>query len=185
MVRLRVILCLIFLLGPTLPPAPVIGAESSKSGEYTLKAAFLYNFAKFVEWPTETLERTESFKVGLLGKDPFGKELDELMRGKTVHNKPLVVQRLESLEAAADCQMIFISASEADRLEEILKTLAGRPVLVVGDMPRFIHRGGMVGLSVENQKVRFSINEKPADAAGLKISSQLLKLAKMVKKAED
>jgi hypothetical protein len=147
--------------------------------EYQIKAAFLYNFAKYVEWPADTPGASKPFTLGILGKDPFGTHLNEL-EGKTVHDRQLVFKRLANTQEAAGCQVLFISRSEEGRLDQILASLDGTPVLTVSDMHRFTQRGGMVGFSMEEQKVRFNVNLKAAETHALRISSQLLKLAKNV-----
>ena len=146
-----------------------------------MKAAFLYNFAKFVEWPPDAIKNSgDSFVVGILGEDPFDKDLEAGFNGKSVQDKKLIFKRLSSLEQASDCQVIFISRSEEERLGSILGKLRGSPILTVSDMDEFIQRGGMVGFVVENNKVGFNINRTVAEGAGLKVSSQLLKLAKTI-----
>jgi len=159
----------------------LVFAEAPASSEYEIKGAFLYNFAKFVEWPPNAFEKNaDSFVIGILGHDPFGSTLDEILDGKTIQDKKLVLRRLNHIEEAAACNVLFISASKQSELPIILASLNQYPVLTVSDMPGFIEHGGVVGLSVENKKVRFGINVKAADSTGLKVSSQLLKLAKTI-----
>jgi hypothetical protein len=180
MVRYFKIGILTFLLISFLP---VLHAETNALSEYDVKAAFLYNFAKFVEWPPEVFKNSgDSFVIGILGDDPFDKNLEAELNGKTVQDKKLVFKRLLNLQEASDCQVVFISASEEDLLSAILAKLQGSPVLTVSDMKRFIQRGGMVGFSLDKNKVGFNVNRTVAEGAGLKISSQLLKLAKTIVK---
>jgi len=148
--------------------------------EYQVKAAFLYNFAKFVEWPAELLANDPSFVIGLLGEDPFGPLLDEAVAGKTVRDKRIVVKRFSRLEDAAGAHILFISDSEAGNVSRIVKGLSRTPVLTVSDIERFAERGGMVQLETEQNRVRFAINVAAVERAGLKPSSQLLKLARIV-----
>jgi len=156
-------------------------AESISSREYEIKAAFLYNFAKFVEWPPDAFQKNPGhFVIGILGPDPFGSDLDDLLEGKTIQDKSLVLKRIAIPQDATSCHVLFISSAKEEELDSILIALKGLPVLTVSDMDQFIQRGGVVGFTLEGKKVRFSINTKVADQAGLKVSSQLLKLAKTV-----
>lgn len=152
----------------------------SQAPEYKVKAAFLYNFAKFVEWPAETLAKDPSFVIGIVGEDPFGKLIDEAVAGKTVRDKPIVVKRFSRIEDAAGAHILFISNSEAEHVPRIVKQLNRAPVLTVSDINRFAERGGMVQLETEQSRVRFAINIAAVERAGLKPSSQLLKLARIV-----
>jgi hypothetical protein len=172
----------VLLAGLAIMVAGLLPAQHTRHDEYEVKAAFLYNFAKFVEWPPEAIDKTgESFVIGILGRDPFAKEWKDQLDGKVVQDRKLVFRRLSSPAEAAGCRVVFISDSEAGEVSDILAKLEGPPVLTVSDVGRFIQRGGMVGFSVEQNKVRFSVNVTAAEKAGLKISSQLLKLAKTVK----
>jgi hypothetical protein len=162
----------------------VTGAASSaradEAGEYKVKAAFLYNFAKFTEWPDRAFTGpAEPMSFCVMGDDPFGDALDSI-KGKTVKEHKVVVKRMSGRSDAGSCHVLFISSSEDGRLEEIISALGQAPVLLVGDMNRFAQRGGMIKFLVENNRVSFEINAGAAKGAGLKISSQLLKLAKTV-----
>lgn len=153
-------------------------AQSRMALEYQVKAAFLYNFARFVEWPTDAFAQTgNSIIVGLIGKDPFGMVLDEALRSKVVHQRKIVVRRFQRLEDVGECHVLFVSASEEPQLGNILKSVGGASILTVGDMDGFAERGGIIGFRKQDNKVRFEINADAAAHAGLKISSQLLKLA--------
>ncbi len=146
--------------------------------EYQIKAAFVFNFAKFVEWPAAN--NSGPFVIGIFGRDPFDGTLDSTVEGKTVHGKPFAVRRYGTPAEVKACDLLFVSAAETKHLPEILRALAGRSVLVVGEGTEFIDAGGSIGLVVEADKVRFEINSAAAERAGLKISSQLLKLARRV-----
>ena len=151
------------------------------SREYDLKAAFLYNFTAFVTWPEGALPSPEiPFVIGVLGHDPFGAALDEIVAGEKVGSHALTVRRLEHLDQAADCQILFVSASEARRVPDILKHTANRPVLTVSDLPDFARAGGVVGFSTENNQLRLHINAASARRAGLTVSSKLLRLARVI-----
>jgi hypothetical protein len=141
-----------------------------------MKAAFLYNFARFVEWP----DRADTMQICVLGRDPFGRVLDDTLQGKKVHERTLRVLRLTRMEEAANCQLLFVSPSEEARLPAILTELKGRKVLTIGESPQFVRLGGMIAFHVENQRVRFQINLRAVEQSGLIMSSQLLKLATLV-----
>lgn len=156
-------------------------AQSPSLTEYEVKAAFLYNFGKFVEWPSAAFPNTgEYLVIGVLGENPFGTILDEAISGKTIQGKKLVVKRFTRVKDALNCHILFISSSEESRLTEILTTLANTSVLTVGEMQEFARRGGMIRFRMENNKVRFEINLAATERAGLTVRSQLLKLATVV-----
>ena len=148
--------------------------------EYAVKAAFLFNFAKFVKWPAEADPNEEStIPICVLGADPFGPALDSI-DGKVVSGRRVEVRRMKRLEPLEACRILFICKSEQERLHKILRTLKDTNVLTVGDMEGFAQIGGVINLIVVQGKVRFEINVDAAQQAGLKVSSQLLKLARIV-----
>ncbi len=166
----------------------VTGAENLRStphGEYQVKAAFLYNFAKFTKWPSGTYaDASAPLLVCILGQDSFGKALDALA-GKRINGRPVAVSRLAGVEEARQCQVVFISESEEERVSEIIGYLAGRPVLTVCNAPSCTRFRGIIHLKVVAQKIRFAIDIDCADSAGLKLSSKLLALAdKVARKAQ-
>jgi hypothetical protein len=149
--------------------------------EYEVKAGFLYHFGWFVEWPAATVQdRTDSFIIGVLGANPFDGVLDEVMEGKTIRERPGVVKYYQRVEEATASHILFISAAEESHLPAILAKLDGTSVLTVSDIARFAERGGMIGLRIVDRKVHFDINVRAVEQAGLKLSSQLLRLAKVV-----
>ncbi len=156
-------------------------AQSTASREYQLKAAFLFNFAQFVEWPTNTFTNVEEpFIIGILGEDPFGKALDETVQGETIQKHKLVIVRSRRAEDLAACQILFISKSEKNRVAEILPKLTARKILTVSEVQGFASHGGVINFFLEGNKVRFEINPATAQREGLKISSQLLSLGKII-----
>lgn len=156
-------------------------ARAEAPTEYQVKAAYLFNFAKYVEWPRGTFKTEDApIVIGVVGEDPFGEALDDALEGKVVEGRKLVAKRFASAEDARGAQIVFIAASEEPRLRQDLATLSGRSVLTVGDVDRFAERGGIAGFYTEGSKVRFRINVAAAARADLKISSQLLKLARIV-----
>ena len=169
---------LVFLLGASLFAAQ-LRAQAFK--EYDVKAAFLYHLAQFVDWPPEAFPAPENpLVVGVLGADPFGKALDEIVQDEVVKNRKLKVQRYHSMEEIEVCHILFISQSEGGRLDQIFSSLKGRKILTVGDTDGFAQRGGMVRFLTEKNKVRLRINIDAAKAAGLTISSKLLRAADLV-----
>ncbi len=153
-------------------------AQNRPPSEYQIKAAFLYNFAKFVEWPPRAFAGPQApIIVGVLGKNTFGDDLERTIRDKTVNNHPLEFKAFHSATEATNCHILFISASEKDHLPKILKSLRGASVLTVSETDRFIETGGMINFVIEDSKIRFQINDDAAKQAGLTISSKLLSLA--------
>ncbi len=170
---------LIALLLVPLALWPACG-QAAPVGEYEIKAAFLYNFAKFVEWPKCTdCKADRPFVIGILGDDPFGADM-ALLVGKQVKERPLRVVRAATLDELGGCDVLFISNSIKDKLAGILKKLGSKPVLTVGDTAGFAQAGVMINLYQIGNKIRFEINSRAAEKAGLKISSHLLRLARIV-----
>jgi YfiR/HmsC-like len=153
-------------------------AQQVKPSEYQVKAAYLYNFGRFIEWPAKVTEAGGgSFPICVLGQDPFGPTLTATLSGETINGKSVVARRIPGPEEATDCRIVFISASESDRLKQILASLADASVLTVSDLPGFSQRGGMVQLTMEGNRVRFEVNLTSTARAGLTLSSELLKVA--------
>ncbi|NNJ99490.1 MAG: YfiR family protein [Desulfatitalea sp.] len=158
------------------------GGKAAPVSEYRIKAAFVYNFAKFVEWPTDPLPSPSPpapFVIGILGKDPFGTEI-EVLEGKRLRNRNLMIIRSDTIEELMNADVLFISASIKGRLTQVLERLNHRPVLTVSDTPGFAQGGVMINLYTQANKIRFEINPRVAERAGLKISSHLLRLARIV-----
>ena len=156
-------------------------AEKAAYGEYTVKAAYLYNFAKFVEWPPEVLgDRSVPLSICILGQDPFGDAIDAI-KDKSVKGRKLVIRRYSGVEDLKVCHIIFISPSEKENLKGILEKIKDMHVLTVSDMEGFADRGGMINLNKVQKKIRLEINLDAAQHSGLKMSSKLLKIAKIIK----
>src|SRR5690242_17603909 len=169
---------LVLLAGLTVS---TVRGESPGQGEYQVKAAMIYNIAKFVDWPADTFSSDRAqISVCILGKSPFGAALDTL-QGKTVRGRQLVVRQVERADDIVACHILFISESEKRALPAILSGLKQQSVLTVSELPRFAQAGGMVNFVEQEGKVRFEINLEAAQQARLKISSQLLKLSKIVR----
>ncbi len=149
--------------------------------EYEVKAAFLLNFTKFVEWPASAFPEPKSpLTICILGKDPFGRTLDELVAGEDVSGRPLAVRRITRPPEPGACQVLFLAKGTGD-VADVLRGLR-RDVLTVGDRPDFLLQGGMIAFVLDNRRVRFDINQTAAEAAGLKLSSRLLMVARSVGK---
>jgi hypothetical protein len=153
-------------------------AAQPVAAEYEVKAAFLFNFAKFVEWPPEAFAQTDdTLVIGVVGTDPFGPTLDRLVENKQVHGKRLVARRFADANSITSCQILFVSASESTRAGPVLETAKARFMLTVGETDDFLDQGGMISLRLAENRVRFEVNSTAAEEARLRISSQLLKLA--------
>jgi hypothetical protein len=150
--------------------------------EYRVKAAFLYNFAKFVEWPALTDKTGKNpLRICVLGQDPFGSVLGDTVNGKTVLGRPFLVTNVPNVSQAATCQILFISASEQKRIRSIIVQLRTPGVLTVGETEGFANQGGIVNFKLESGRVRLEINVEAAEQAKLRISSKVLSLAQIVK----
>ena len=180
---------LIVIVGMTLnwtPPADAQAGDADSS-EYLIKAGFIYNFAKFVEWPSATFSQPDSpIVIGVLGTDPFGNVLDRIVEDKKIGSRGFVVKRFKwgkNLKELKDCKILFVSASEKAHIDEILLSVKGLPILTVGETPGFAERGGVIRFTLEDNRVRFEVNVDAAHQAELNISSRLLTLAKIVPQA--
>jgi hypothetical protein len=162
-------------------PAALPGAGTCETslGEYSLKAAFIYNFSKFVEWPEGIYRGRKDFCIATLGRSPLDRELAAL-NGKLVQGRSIVFRRVNSPEDATQCQVLVISRSELARLEGILDTLRDLPVLTIAEGDDFCKKGGMLSLEKENGKIVFDVNFRETQRAKLKPNSQLLKLARRI-----
>lgn len=162
-------------------------AESERGQEYKIKAAFLYNFIKFVEWPKEKVADSNSITIGIIGKNPFGKAFEPL-KNKQVKDKRVIVEQFKSfdeskqpnvqIEALRNCHILFICRSEAEHLNKIIKSIEGHSVLTVGDTEDFLESGGIINFLKEKEKVCFEIDNKAAKQEEIDIRSKLLRLAK-------
>lgn len=154
-------------------------AADVQPSEYKLKAAFLFHFSQFVDWPANSFADNQApFVIGVLGKNPFGADLDQTIHGKIVGSRKLMVREFGSIaEATNNCQILFISSSEQQKFPEIISSLAGSKILTVGEADNFGDAGGMIHFVLEGTKIRFRVNEGAAIRSGLKISAKLLSLA--------
>lgn len=166
--------------------AALDGAQAAQAGEpkvtreYLIKAALLYNFAKFTDWPAHSFEGPDApLLICVLGSDPFGPAL-KTIEGKVIKNRPVVTRVVSRVLDSRRCHVIFVSDSERSRLAEILELVGDDPILTIADMPDFAVSGGIINLKVVDNKSRFDINLAAAHRANLKLSSKLLILAQQV-----
>jgi hypothetical protein len=163
--------------------APIRAQEIMRVSEYEVKAAFLFNFAKFVEWPAGATQDTSCcFYIGILGRDPFGPVLDRLIGSKNVKNKKILIRRFNDPCDLEFCHLLFISNSERPNWNAIREKLRGARTLTVGEMEGFTDNRGMIQFVMIDDRVHFLINADAAENAGLKLSSKLLNLAVGVKR---
>ena len=156
-------------------------AQRPAVDERELKAVFLFNFVQFTEWPSEAFPDPQSpIVIGVLGDDPFGRVLDDVVSGELVLNRPLVIKRFRRVEEISSCHVLFVSPSEAAQYEEIFARLKGRSILTVGDTEGFAMHGGIIRFVTEQNRIRLRVNVGAAGAAGLTISSRLLRAAVIV-----
>jgi len=154
--------------------APLCSAQTPQPTDSQVKAAYLYNFGKFVTWPASG---AEVFQICILGKDPFGRVLDSTVTGESIDGKKITVQRISRVQEGAGCNILFVSTSEESRLPAILVEAQRMHILTVSDMPHFAERGGTIGLVNQQGRVRFEVNLKMAEQTHLLLSSELLKVA--------
>jgi len=158
-------------------------AQQPKPTEYQVKATYLYNFGRFVQWPPEASAFTSDFfSICVLGQHPLSAILEAALAGETIDGKSVVARRISAPREASICRILFISASEDDQLQEILAAAGKAAVLTVSDMPRFTQRGGMIQFTREGNRIRFSVNLTNAEDGGLTLSSELLKVAISVRR---
>ena len=143
--------------------------------EYEFKAAWLLNFARFVEWPAKAFEKeTSPFIVGVLGEDPFTKdELGKALRGKAVGKRSFEIRKSDKADDLKGCHIVFIPATETGRLEDILGTFRGLPLLTVAEKADSARRGTAFNILIKNKKPVLELNNQAAEAGGMKVSSQL------------
>lgn len=170
----RALIAACFLLSA----AATAAAQYARAPEYEVKAAFLYNFAKFVEWPAQAFPSSSApLRICALGHDPFGDTLNRIVQGKSISGRSILNQQVQSFADARACHILFFSRSDPDTLKQALDHLRDAPVLTVGENSEFLHLGGMINFVLEEDRVRFEINLRAAERHRLKISSKLLSVA--------
>jgi YfiR/HmsC-like len=169
------VIAVAWVLAAALAVPGAANAADSAEVETRLKVAYIYNFARFVEWPLRA--SSGPVRIGVLGHGDLGAPLEEVIRGKSANGRPIEVALINSAAEADCCQILVIERSEYIHVGEIVQALAGKPVLTVCDVGRGLHDGVMIAFQLVEESVRFQINQEAAEHAGLKISSQLLKVA--------
>ncbi len=165
---------------PAAAPAPAQAID-----EYEVKAAFLFNFMRFVEWPPAGPAGPGSpFQLCILGDDPFGPLLDRMVHGKTVGGHPLQILRLKDAPEVRPCRIVFVRREENGKAAKLMEAVRGLPILTIGESHEFAQIGGMIYLTMQNDRVGIVINPKPAERAGLRISGKLMSLARILKNGE-
>jgi hypothetical protein len=154
-----------------------VPAQEARPTESQVKAAYLYNFGKFVSWPADRVGTTDSFAICILGKDPFGVVLDSTVAGESIDGRKISVKRLSAVQEAGQCSVLFVSASEESRLAPTLTAAQHLGLLTVSDIRNFAERGGAIGLVTEEGKIRFEVNRRAAEQSHLAVGSELLKVA--------
>jgi hypothetical protein len=178
--RLRKLKFFGLCLGLLLAAWPGLAQTPRPPTEYQVKAAILFNFAKFIDWPPESLGDDKApFIIGILGDNPFGDDLEQTVAGKKINEHSIAVQTFRKAADATHCQILFISKSEKKQFSEIIQNLRGTAVLTVSQTDGFIESGGMVNFVPDptSRKIRFQINADATKAARLKVSSKLLSVA--------
>lgn len=169
---------LIVSAGPTATRA--VASPGPPVDEYEIKAAFLYNFVKFVRWPCDgSADGCGAYRIGVLGDDPFGSMLDEAVVGKRIRGNALEIVRFSSIDEVDGVHVLFVCSGSTD-VERVLRRLEDRPVLTVGESERFALQGGTVRLFLEKRRMRFEINPGAAKRHGVHVSPELLVLARIV-----
>ena len=155
--------------------------DGTELSEQQVKAAYLYNFAKFVEWPDSAFSSdTDPIQIAIIGDDPFGIILDQIIKNKTLNGRPLLINRFQSMPSDLHFHIVFIGNNDTTQVRSILQQLDSLPVLTVGDMKDFATKGGCINFIFKQNRVLFEINMDASQRAGLKISSRLLRLAILV-----
>jgi hypothetical protein len=156
--------------------------RSGKLPEYVVKAGFLYNFAKYVDWPEDAFEKADTpISIGIVGKDPFGEDLEKTLKNKTVKDRAFTIQRFREPAEIRKCHILFVARSEKERVAEVLKKVDAMPVLTVGEEGSFCPAGGAISILIEKDKPKLEVNPDAAESAKLTINSKLLKVATIVK----
>lgn len=152
-------------------------SQNSKATESQVKAAYVYNFGKFITWPPDQTAKPDTFGICIFGKDPFGPVLDQTVNGELIDGRKVVVVRTSKLQDIQVCRILFVSSSELNHLPVIVNEAQRMHVLAVSDIPNFVERGGTIGLVNQGDRIRFEVNRTRAADSHLELSSELLKVA--------
>lgn len=179
--RIILISCTILLIVSCVLSGGATKAYAEATREYQIKAAFLYNFAKFVDWPADRFtDENSPLLLCVIGTDPFGPTLEHTVSGRKIKGRSIRIKRIKGIKGLKRCHVLFVSSSERENMREIVASLAGASVLTTGDMDRFANQGGIISLIKRRNKIRFEINSNAAAQSGLKFSSYLMRLASKV-----
>ncbi len=163
-----------------IPQSASAQSQVQPKGEYALKAVFLYNFCRFIDWPRSAFASpNEPIIIGVVGDDPFGSLLKEAVQGETSRGRAIQIEHYNKAEAIGHCHLLFVSLSESGRTEKILSAVSGKSVVTVGETDAFLDRGGMIALTADKNHVRLHINPSLLRAASLDVSSKLLRVAEV------
>jgi hypothetical protein len=159
---------------------PQSGAAQEAGGlEQAVKAAYVYNFTKFVSWPAESpLAHAPAFTIGVMGEDSLADAIEATVRDRRVEGRPFLVRRFRAAESVEPCNLLYVGDAWSGSLHQLLEQLRGWPVLTVGDGPGFTSQGGVIGLFLGDNRVRFEVSIDAARAADLQVSSKLLRLSR-------
>lgn len=157
-----------------------VASAASVPNEYSLKAVFLYNFCRFIDWPDTAFDSAaDPIVIGIIGSDPFGPLLEEAVQGETSHGRRIQIEHYRSVREVRGCHVLFIGVSENGRLREILSAVAGTSIVTVGETSDFVELGGMIALTTDQNRVRLVINPNTMRNANLNVSSKLLRVAEI------
>ena len=174
------------LAGLLLISANLVPGQTTRPTESEVEAAYLYNFGRFVTWPAGRAVANNPFEICIIGKDPFGKVLDATVVGERIGGRTISIRRLLQMQQAGTCSILFVSSSEEGRLGTILDSAHRFNALTVSDVKHFAERGGVIGLVVQQDRVRFEVNRAAAERCHIQLSSELLKVAvKVIDKEPD
>jgi hypothetical protein len=163
--------------------APCTAFADGPSREYAVKAAFIFNFAQFVEWPADAfVDANSPIVIGIVGDDPFQGLLEKIVAGKFVGGRPFSIRHFSAGDDLQACHVLFVAPSESASTAEILRKVQGKCVLTIGETDQFPWAGGVIRFFLEDNKVHFEINQDAAESSRLKISSKLMKLARLFHK---
>jgi hypothetical protein len=162
-----------------------VPADGKPSLESKVKAAFLFNFGKFIEWPEKAFrDAQDPFVFGIVGEDTFGEALESALKDKTIGGRKTAIKRFKSIEDVEPCQILFVSPSLEDGLAKVIERMRGKPVALVGEREGFAKKGGLFRFFLQDGSVRFEVNPEAARRAGLKVSAKLIQIAVVVKDEE-
>lgn len=176
---LQAALILVLVPGMTAIRPGSVRAEETNRLEYRIKAAYLYNFTKFITWPEADAGGADPFSITIIGDDPFGGSLEPLTQ-KHVRKRPIQIFRQDNHEGVQKMDMLFVASQNPDEIKKVLASVKDQATLTIGESPSFTRNGGMIRFYSEKKKIRFEINTKAIRHKGFKVSSQLLKLARIV-----